>query len=129
MVFLFRFITFVGMIKKNSLVSFVFGLAILLAIVLQSTHSFIHLEKELTQKQCLHHYAKNQSQFTHAHHNLDRCFVCEFAFSTSIKSDNFSFAFKKVVVPVSYSYFYSKEITQSFRGSLFTLRAPPSYIV
>ena len=128
MVFLFRFVTFVGM-KKNSLVSFVFGLAVLFAIVLQSAHSFIHLEKELTQKQCLHHYAKNQNQFTHAHHNLDRCFVCEFAFSTSLKSDNFSFTFKKVAIPVSYSYFYSKEITQSFRGSLFALRAPPSCIV
>ncbi len=125
MVFLFRFVTFVGMIKKNSLVSFAFGLAVLFAIVLQSTHSFIHLEKELTQKQCLHHYAKNQNQFTHAHHNLDRCFVCEFAFSTSLKSDIFSFSFKKELIPVSYSYFYSKEITQSFRGSLFALRAPP----
>ena len=129
MVFIFGFVTFVGMKIKNSLLSFVFGLAVLFAIVLQSTHSFVHLEKELTQKQCLHHYTKNQSQFTHAHHNLDRCFLCEFAFSTSLKSDSFSFTFKKVEIPVSYSYFYSKEISQSFRGSLFALRAPPSCIV
>lgn len=117
------------MIKKSSLVSFAFGLAVLFAIVLQSTHSFVHLEKELSKKQCPHNYAKNRSQFTHAHHNLERCFVCEFVFSTSIKSDSFSFTFKKVVVPVSHSYFYSKEIAQSFRGSLFALRAPPSCIV
>ncbi|MFZ4105104.1 hypothetical protein [Flavobacterium sp.] len=117
------------MINKSSLVSFAFGLLVLFAIVLQSAHSFVHLEKELAQKQCIHNEAKNQSQFTHAHHNLEHCFVCEFAFSTSIKSDSFSFTFKKVVVPVWYSYFYSKEIAQSFRGSLFALRAPPSYIV
>lgn len=117
------------MIKKISLVSFVFGLALLFAIVLQSLHLFVHLEKELTQKQCIHHYAKNQNQLTHEHHNLERCFVCEFAFSTSIKSDSYSFPFMKVAIPFSYSYFYSKEITQSFRGSLFALRAPPSCIV
>ncbi len=129
MVFVFSFVTFVTMINKNSLLSFVFGLAVLFAIVLQSTHSFVHLEKELTQKQCIHKNTKNQSQFTHLHHNLDHCFVCEFAFSTSLKSDNYSFTFKKLAIPVSYSYFYSKEISQYFRGSLFALRAPPSFIV
>ena len=115
--------------RKNLILSFLFGLTVLLAIVLQSVHSFNHLEKEITTKECHHKYAKNQTQLTHAHHNLDHCFVCEFTFSTSIKSDFYTFIFKKVEIPVSYSYFYSKEITQSFRGSLFALRAPPSFIV
>lgn len=125
MVFHFWLVTFALMKKKNLILSFLFGLTVLLAIVLQSVHSFNHLEKELTTKQCHHKYAKNKTEFSHAHHNLDHCFVCEFTFSTSIKSDFFTFNFKKVEIPVSYSYFYSKEITQSFRGSLFALRAPP----
>jgi len=104
-------------------------LTVLLAIVLQSAHSFNHLEKELSAKECHHKYAKNKIEFTHSHHNNDHCFVCEFTFSSSIKSDFFTFTFKKIEIPVSYSYFYSKEITQSFRGSLFALRAPPSFIV
>ncbi|MEY2923297.1 MAG: hypothetical protein RL108_1923 [Bacteroidota bacterium] len=115
--------------KKSSLLSFVFGLIVLVALVLQSSHTFIHLEKELLQKQCLHHSAKNQSQFTHGHHNLDRCFVCEFTFSTAVKSDFFAFDIRKITVSNAYSFFYSKSITQSFRGSLFALRAPPSFII
>lgn len=118
------------MMKKiYSIISFLFGLTVLFAIVLQSVHSFSHLEKSLSEKVCHHKYAKNKTEIGHAHHNLDHCFVCEFTFSTSVKSDFFTFTFKKVEIPVSYSYFYSKEITQSFRGSLFALRAPPSFIV
>lgn len=129
MVYHFGLVTFVVMKKKSVLISLVFGLAILFAIGLQFAHTFNHLKKELTTKECHHKYAKNQPEFTHAHHNLDHCFVCEFTFSTSIKSDFFTFTFKKGEIPVSYSYFYSREITQSFRGSLFALRAPPSFIV
>jgi len=115
--------------KKNRILSLFFGWAVLFAIVLQSVHTFNHLEQELSTKECHHKYAKNKTEFTHAHHNNDHCFVCEFAFSTSLKSEFTAFQFKKIEIPVSYSFFYSKEITQSFRGSLFALRAPPSFIV
>jgi hypothetical protein len=115
--------------KKYAFLSLFFAWAVLLAIVLQSAHTFNHLEKELSAKECHHKYAKNKTEFTHAHHNNDHCFVCEFAFSSSLKSDFTAFHFKKIEIPVSYSFFYSKEITQSFRGSLFALRAPPSFIV
>jgi len=128
MVFYFRLVTFAVM-KKNHILSLFFGLAVLFAIVLQSAHAFNHLEKELSTKECHHKYAKNKTEFTHAHHNNDHCFVCEFTFSTSLKSDFLALHFKKIEIPVSYSFFYSKEITQSFRGSLFALRAPPSFIV
>ena len=129
MVFYFRIVTFAMMKKKNSFISLFFGWAVLFAIVLQSAHTFNHLENELSTKECHHKYAKNKTEFTHAHHNNDHCFVCEFAFSSSLKSDFTAFHFKKIEIPVSYSFSYSKEITQSFRGSLFALRAPPSFIV
>lgn len=115
--------------KKYSILSFLFGLTILFAIVLQSVHSFNHLEKSLSEKICHHKYAKNKTIIGHAHNDLEHCFVCEFTFSTSLKSDIFSYSFKKIIIPDSYSFFYSKEITQSFRGALFALRAPPSFIV
>ncbi|GAA4057238.1 hypothetical protein [Flavobacterium chungnamense] len=114
---------------KYSVVSLFFGLAILLAILLQSLHSYHHIEVALSEKHCNHKYAVNKTEISHSHHDSDHCFVCEFTFSTSIKSDFYTFNFKKVEIPVYYSYFYSREITQSFRGSLFALRAPPSFIV
>ena len=115
--------------RKGSILSMFFGLAILFAITLQSVHSCDHIQKAFSEKQCHHKYAANKTEIGHSHHDSDHCFACEFTFSTSIKSDIFSFSFKKELIPVSYSYFYSKEITQSFRGSLFALRAPPSFIV
>ncbi len=115
--------------RKYSFVSLLFGLAILFAITLQSVHSYHHIAKALSEKQCHHKYTENKTEISHSHHDSDHCFVCEFTFNTSIKSDFYTFNFKKVEISVSYSYFYSKEITQSFRGSLFALRAPPSFIV
>ena len=128
MVFNFRLTTFVLMKYKNHIISFLFGLTVLFAIILQSAHSFNHLEKSLSEKVCHHKYAKNKTIIGHAHNDLDHCFVCEFTFSTSLKSDFISFNFKRIFIPVSYSFFYSKEITQSFRGALFALRAPPIFI-
>ena len=97
MVFHFWLVTFAWMKKKNLIVSFLFGVTVLLAIVLQSAHSFNHLEKELTTKQCHHKYAKNKTIIGHAHNDLEHCFVCEFTFSTSLKSDIFSYSFKKII--------------------------------
>ncbi len=113
---------------KYTFLSLFFGLAVLFALLLQSGHSFSHFEKELAEKQCHHKLGKNKTELTHAHHKNDHCFVCEFAFSSSIQSNFFVFNFKKVTFPNFYSFFYSKEITHSFRGSLFALRAPP-YVV
>ena len=108
----------------------IYFLAIFLfALLLQSGHSFVHLEEELAQKQCHHKYAKNKTEYTHAHHKLDQCFVCEFAFSTALKSEAIAFRVVKEAIPVPYSYFHSRQITQAFRGSLFALRGPPSFIV
>lgn len=127
--FLFYFSTFALMNKKNSIISFIFGVIVLLALLLQSFHSGSHLASLFSEKECHHKYAENKTEIGHAHHDFDHCFTCEFTFSASLKSEFFSWNFKKTEIPVSYSFFYSKEITQSFRGSLFALRAPPSFIV
>lgn len=115
--------------KKNSIASLIFGVIVLFAILLQSFHTASHLANLLAEKECHHKYAENKTEIGHAHHNFDHCFICEFTFSTSLKSEFFSCNFKNIKFPVSYSFFYSKEIIQSFRGSLFALRAPPSFIV
>ena len=103
-------------------------LSFLCALLLQSAHSWVHLEEELQQTQCHHKYAKNKTEYTHAHHKLDHCFVCDFAFGNALSSPAKGYRLITEVIPVSYSFFYSKQITQAFRGSLFALRAPPSFI-
>lgn len=115
--------------KKIKFICLFFGMLVQFALMLQAIHSLGHLEKELTEKQCHHRYAKNITEFTHTHHNNDHCFLCEFTFSTSLHSDFFSFNVKRIKVVISTTHFYTKKITQSFPGCLFTLRAPPSFIV
>jgi hypothetical protein len=105
------------------------GLMILFAIFFQSIHSFEHLVKQFSEKQCQHVYNHHKTEIGHGHDGLEKCFVCEFAFSSYTSTPIKSFEFQKTEAPTAYTVFYSKEITQKFRGSLFALRAPPSFIV
>lgn len=115
--------------KKSVIVSLSFAITVLLALLLQSVHSYHHLEKFISEKHCKHHYAVNKTQVSHAHSELEHCFACEFTFSNSVKNDFITFEiiqFQKSSLLLISSY---KVITPSFCGSLFALRAPPkSYI-
>lgn len=115
--------------NKFSILSLFFATTILLVVLLQSAHSFHHLEKFIAEKHCNHKYNGNKTEINHGHNDFEHCFACEFTFSNTINSDFFVFSFKKTTALYSYSFFYSKEISQSFRGSLFALRAPPCFIV
>ena len=115
--------------NKITIVSLSFSIIVMTAILLQSVHSFHHLETFISEKHCHHKYAQNKSEIDHSHHDFDHCFVCEFALSNYTNTSFFSFDFKKPDLHASYSVSYSKAITQYFKGSLFALRAPPSFIV
>ena len=129
MVFYFQLFTFDTMKKRNVVLSLFLGWIVVAALLLQSMHAIHHIDESFKEKKCQHIQAKNTAEITHSHANLDHCFVCEFTFSTAVKSSFFSFEFKKPVVATFYSFFYSREITNYFKGSLFALRAPPSFIV
>lgn len=114
--------------KKFIIVNSFLALAILFVVLFQSVHSFEHLAKQLSEKKCDHKYTSSQ-EITHQHHNFDHCFVCNFTVSNFISSDISYFEFKKIIIPSGYTFFKSREITQFFKGSLFALRAPPSFMV
>ena len=76
--------TFAVMKRKLQLLNFGMGLIVLFAILFQSVHSFEHLAKQLSEKQCHHKYHSHKTEINHSHHNFDKCFVCEFAFSSYI---------------------------------------------
>ena len=118
-----------SMKNKISIISLSFAIIVMSAILLQSFHSFHHLEQFVTEKHCHHKYALNKTEIGHQHEGFDHCFVCEFALSNYTPTHFYSFDFRKTEVSTSYTFCYSKEITQSFRGALFALRAPPTVIV
>jgi len=114
--------------KKFVILNSFLMVAVLFAMLFQYVHSYEHIAKQLSEKNCDHKYTSSQ-EVTHQHHNFDNCFVCNFTLSTFISSGIAHFEFKKITIPSEYSLFNSKEITQFFKGSLFALRAPPFFIV
>ncbi|WP_353082840.1 hypothetical protein [Flavobacterium sp.] len=111
--------------SKYALISMIFGLAIVFAITLQSVHSYDHITRAFSEKQCHHKYAANKTEIGHSHHDSDHCFVCEFTLSSCsqiILEDYFlkthSF-FKKV------TFFHSTENISFFSGCIYSLRGPP----
>jgi hypothetical protein len=114
--------------KKFEIINALMSVVILFAILFQSVHSYEHLVKHLSEKKCLHKRVSSQ-EITHQHHNSNHCFVCEFGFSTFITSAVFCFKYQKQATSFGYTFLYSKQISNYFKGSLFALRAPPIFIV
>jgi hypothetical protein len=114
--------------KKFVLVNSILAVAVLFSILFQFVHSYEHLAKQLSHKECHHKYTSSQ-EITHQHHNFEHCFVCHFSVSSFVASDTHHFEFQKYSFPNRHSFFKSIEIAQFFKGSLFAFRAPPIFIV
>jgi hypothetical protein len=113
--------------NKIGIVHLFLTLAVLLAMLLQSVHSYEHVLEQATEKKCLHS-SNSKSQITHKHRNLEHCLVCDFAFSSFISSKTVAFQILKIEIATGISFSDSKSITQFFKGSLFALRAPPIFV-
>ena len=114
--------------KKFVIINSLFAIVVLFSILFQSVHSYEHLVKQISEKQC-YHKPTSGYQITHQHHNLDHCFVCDFTLGGFVTSNIFYFKFIKNQISTGYSFLYFKEIRTFFKGSLFALRAPPTFIV
>lgn len=100
---------------------------VLFAMLFQNIHSYEHFISQLSEKKCHHNYVSSK-EITHQHHKYDHCFVCDFTISSFIHSDSIRFDLQHSGFPSSHFVFKSREITHYFAGSLFSLRAPPSFI-
>ena len=121
------FTTFDAMKKKFAIINSALVVVVLFSILQQSVHSFVHLSKLFSEKECQHKYT-GRADISHQHHPFDQCFVCEFTFSAFITPQNFSYSFytPQGIIP----YFCNEtEPVFSFSGSSYSLRGPPSFIV
>ena len=114
--------------KKNKiLINFSLVIAILFSILFQSHDSYVHFEKEKTEKVCLHE-SLSKHQITHQHHSLEHCFVCEFAFSSAIQFTAFGFKPQKISFKTPNSFYYS-DVVITFDKNSTLLRGPPVFNV
>lgn len=102
------------------------SLVVLFAMLFQTIHSYEHVFKQITEKQCHHSPIKGQKQITHSHSVDTTCHVCHFAFSTYIPNPFKTLFFNKINVETSDVFFYTSTESAFFKGSLFALRAPPA---
>ncbi len=127
-IFYLQFLYLQQMKKKLVIVNSFLAVVVLFCMLFQYVHTYEHLAKQLSQKECTHKHRSSQ-EITHQHHDIEHCFVCHFSVSSFVASDIHHFEFQKTTFTSGYSFFKSKEITQYFKGSLFALRAPPIFIV
>lgn len=97
---------------------------VMFSMLLQSLHSYEHLAKLFSEKECHHHYSQ-KPEISHQHHSFDHCFVCEFTFGSYVAKAFFSAkSIFRIALYQQYSFFHT-QTSQFFKGSLFALRAPP----
>lgn len=112
--------------KRFVIVNSVLMFVVLFSMLLQSLHSFEHLAKLFSEKECHHHYSQ-KTEINHQHHPFDHCFVCEFTFGSYLETAFFALK-NRITVTIFQQYtFLYKHTSQFFKGSLFALRAPPQF--
>ena len=111
--------------KKNKLiVSLSLVVTVLFSLLCQSLHTYEHLAKQLSEKQCHHKYNVTGTEITHQHQKVDHCYVCEFSFGSYITPKDFSYLVYSSSEEIPY-FFIVPETVISFSGSLYSLRGPP----
>lgn len=114
--------------RRQLILSISMALTMLFTILFQSIHSFEHIVKQLSEKQCHHDYNDPSGEITHQHHNYDLCYVCNFAFGSYTKTEFFSFQFHVFQREIPYFFPFSENIS-SVSESAYLLRGPPVAIV
>lgn len=128
---LFFFLCFIplrSMKRKQLILSFSFAVTILFSILFQSIHSYEHIAKQLSEKQCHHKYSDPSGEITHQHHDFEVCFVCNFAFESYIAPEVFQFQFHSFNRETPYFFPFSEKIFSVSTDSCY-LRGPPSVIL
>ena len=115
--------------KRRSLITtFSLALLVLFSILFQSIHSYEHIVKQLSEKQCHHDYSDPSGEITHQHHDYETCFVCHFAFGSYIVPNEVAFKFHNSNVEIPYSFTFSQKV-YSLSESVYLLRGPPTDLV
>ncbi|OOG64709.1 hypothetical protein [Flavobacterium sp. A45] len=113
--------------KKFIIINVLLSLAVLFSILLQSVHAYGHHSEQFIDKHCSHDHSKNKTEVTHGHHISEKCFTCDFSFSSFTSTDFCVFQFHKNSTFTTFPSFFSHQHSSFFKGSLFSLRAPPLF--
>ncbi len=111
--------------NKFVIINALISVVILFSILFQSAHSYEHLIKQLSEKKCLHEHRYN-FEVTHEHQDFDKCFVCEFVFSSNVLQNLNSFSFSNDAEIFKKESYFLTEFVPYFTGISYSLRGPPT---
>ncbi len=113
--------------KKFKIINLLMPLVVVFAILFPIVHSSEHIQSHVNFLKHNYHYSEGKTELITHNHSSDECVICHFKF-TSISTFSFvSFEFYKNGSITSYVSFYFKIYSNFFKGSLFFLRAPPTF--
>ena len=102
-------------------------LIVLFAILFPAAHSYEHILDTNLSKEKLEFSISEKPQFKAKLHSFHKCSICDFKFSAVGTFEFTVFQFYKNNVAVKHLSFYSQQHLAFFKGSLFSLRAPPAF--
>lgn len=117
---------FSGMKKKFIIINVLLSMAVLFSILLQSVHYYEHHSEQITTKHS-HQHSKNKTEINNDHSISEKCFTCDFSFSSFTTADFYVFQFHKNIPVKTCISFFTPQSSSFFKGSFFSLRAPPLF--
>ncbi len=102
-------------------------LIVLFAILFPAVHSYEHILDTHSSKEKLEFSSSEKPQFKNQLHSLHKCSICDFKFSAVGTFEFAVFQFYKNNVAAKTLNFYNQQHLAFFKGSLFSLRAPPAF--
>ncbi len=107
-------------------------LAVLFTMLFQSVHTSEHLFDEYFTDSATavsHHSPEDDStHFQNLTVKKHTCSICEYTLSATILPEIFTFKSHSTFEAIHYSFTTTATVANSFAGSLFALRAPPTTI-
>lgn len=111
--------------KKIIIINVLLSMAVLFSILFQSVHSYVHHSEQITVKISHQHHSKNKAEINNNHSVSEKCFTCDFSFSSFTTTDFYVLSFHKNNAVTTFYSFLSPKHSSFFIGSLFSLRGPP----
>jgi hypothetical protein len=114
--------------KKFKIINLFLPLIVVFAILFPAIHSYEHIQSHnAAHKNITQHYNNTKSEFKIHDHSNEECAICHFKFSPVGTFSFITFQFYKNSTIIHFVHFYSKSLSEFFKGSLFSLRAPPIF--
>lgn len=102
-------------------------MAVLFPILFQTLHSYEHHSEDIVAKNYNFSKLENNFELSTDHSISEKCIICNFNLSSFTTTDFYVFQFHENGAVAHYPKFYFKNQFFFFKGSLFSLRAPPIF--